>query len=72
VRDHTKVDSYEAGYGTKSKGSFEEMEKVQPLSDHFQAIDAIYFNGVNSEGFQIISGTARRLHGVINGFFIFR
>jgi hypothetical protein len=48
------------------------MDKVQPLSDHFQAIDAIYFNGADSKGFSIISGTARRAHKVLNGFMIFR
>lgn len=48
------------------------MEKVQKLSTHFQAIDAIYFNGANSQGFSIVTGTARRPHGVVNGFFIVR
>lgn len=72
VKDHTRLETYDSGYGTKSKCSPEEMDKVQPLSDHFQAIDAIYFNGANKEGFCIISGTARRQHGVVNGFLILR
>ena len=71
-KDHTKLETYEAGYGTKSKSTPEDMDRVQPLSDHFQAIDAIYFNGADSKGFSIISGTARRAHKVINGFMIFR
>lgn len=56
VKDHTKLETYESGYGTKSKSSPEEMDKVQPLSSHFQAIDAVYFNGANMKGFSIISG----------------
>jgi len=71
-KDHTRLETYESGYGTKSKNSPEEMDKIQPLSDHFQAIDAIYFNGANSKGFYIVTGTARRAHGAINGFMIFR
>ncbi|ODN00790.1 hypothetical protein Ocin01_05886 [Orchesella cincta] len=71
-KDHTKVETYNSGYGTKSKCSPAEMDKVQPLSDHFQAIDAIYFNGADSNGFCIITGTARRPHDVVNGFLILR
>lgn len=70
--DHTNIETYKAGYGSKSKSSPEEMDKVQKLSDHFQAIDAIYFNGANKDGYSIITGTARRPHGVVNGFIIFR
>ena len=72
AKDHTKLETYEAGYGTKSKATPEEMEKVQPLSNHFQAIDAVYFNGANKDGFMIITGTARRPHGAINAFIIFK
>jgi len=72
MRDHTKLVGYNAGFGAKSKSSPAEMDRIQPLSDHFQAIDAIYFNGANSRGFSIITGTARRAHGVINGFLILR
>jgi len=96
-KDHTKLETYEAGYGTKSKNSPEEMDKVQPLSTHFQgihqimnymksdhrewsrqlkisliflAIDAVYFNGANADGFYVVTATARRPHGVVNGFLI--
>lgn len=70
LKDHTNMDTYDSGYGTKSKNSPEEMDKVQPLSTHYQAIDAVYFNGANKDGFCIVTATARRPHGVINGFFI--
>lgn len=46
------------------------MDKLQPLSEHFQAIDAIYFNGANKDGFYIVTATARRPQGAINGFLI--
>jgi hypothetical protein len=70
ARSRGKVN--DAGYGGKSKAGPEEMEKVQELVPHFQAIDAVYFNGAGDNGFSIVSGMARRPNGVINGFFIFR
>jgi hypothetical protein len=71
IKDHTNLATYDSGYGTTSKNSPEEMDKIQPLSAHIKAIDAVYFNGANKDGFYIVAATARRSHGVVDGFFIF-
>lgn len=61
-----------AGYGYKSKSSYEEMECVQPLSNHPKAIDAVYFNAANANGQYLVAATARRPQGVVNGIFYIR
>jgi len=64
--------STEVGYGFKSRTSPEDMDRQQPLSDHPKAIDAVYFNAASRDGYNVIVGTARRPHGVVNGFMIVR
>ncbi|XP_046986589.1 uncharacterized protein LOC124556662 isoform X2 [Schistocerca americana] len=58
----------DAGYGVKSRVSAESMDCMQTLSQHPKAIDAVYFNLANEEGWHLITGTAHRPHGVVNGF----
>ncbi|GLH10235.1 Uncharacterized protein GBIM_15186 [Gryllus bimaculatus] len=64
----TKKRSQHSGYGLKSKVSLEEMDMKQTLGSHPKAIDAVYFNLANSNGWHLIVGTASRPHDVVNGF----
>lgn len=54
-----------SGYGVKSKSDPAEMDKVQPLSKHPKAIDAVYFNSSNKDGWYFICATARRPANVV-------
>ncbi|XP_066995476.1 uncharacterized protein [Anabrus simplex] len=60
--------SKKSGYGIKSRATIEEMDCPQTLSDHPKAIDAVYFNMASPKGWHLITGTATRPHGVVNGF----
>ncbi|PAA62079.1 hypothetical protein BOX15_Mlig026943g1 [Macrostomum lignano] len=51
-----------SGYGRKSHASEADMERVQPLSAHPQAIDAAYFNGYSRDGWYFGAGIQRRHH----------
>lgn len=62
----------DVGYGVKSRDRPELMECVQPLSDHPKAIDAVYFNAANENGYYLVAATARRPKGVINGLLFLR
>lgn len=42
-------------------------ESPQKLSSHAKAVDAVYFNGGNSEGVFMVAALARRPKGVFNG-----
>ncbi|KAJ9579215.1 hypothetical protein L9F63_024679 [Diploptera punctata] len=64
--------SSQSGYGLKSRASSVEMDRLQPLSDHPKAIDAVYFNTASSDGYHLVVGTAHRPHGVVNGFMILK
>lgn len=44
-----------------------ELERRQPLSDHAQAFDAVFFHAVSQEGIFLAAGTERRHEGVVNG-----
>nr|XP_022294324.1 uncharacterized protein LOC111104596 [Crassostrea virginica] len=53
----------DAGYGVRSRGSPEEMDKAQDLpniKDHPKAVDAVYFNAGNKDGYFFVAATARR------------
>eukprot|EP00105_Crassostrea_gigas_P043190 XP_019927338.1 PREDICTED: uncharacterized protein LOC105339207 isoform X2 [Crassostrea gigas] len=52
-----------AGYGVRSRSSTEDMDKVQDLpnvNDHPKAVDAVYFNAGNQDGYFFVAATARR------------
>lgn len=56
----------------RRKVNLEEMDKPQPLSAHEKAIDAVYMNGSNKSGDNLIVGTARRKDNLIDGFLFLR
>ncbi|KAB7505170.1 hypothetical protein Anas_01790 [Armadillidium nasatum] len=60
------------GYGVKSRSDVQEMERPQSLSEHPKAIDAVYFNAGNRDGYYMVMATARRPKGVINGLLYLR
>lgn len=47
----------------------EKLEKLQALSNHEKAFDAVFFQGVNEEGFYFCGGLERRHNGKANGLF---
>nr|XP_034332735.1 uncharacterized protein LOC105339207 isoform X3 [Crassostrea gigas] len=52
-----------AGYGVRSRSSPEDMDKAQDLpyvNDHQKAVDAVYFNAGNQDGYFFVAATARR------------
>lgn len=52
-----------AGYGVRSRISPEDMDKAQDLpdvNDHPKAVDAVYFNAGNQDGYFFVAATARR------------
>ncbi|KAH9500211.1 hypothetical protein Btru_077485 [Bulinus truncatus] len=58
--------SSDAGYGVRSRNSPEEMDKLQELpEDKPEAVDAVYFNGGNSQGVFIVAATARRHNNIV-------
>ncbi|KAL7641049.1 UNVERIFIED_CONTAM: hypothetical protein RMT77_008186 [Armadillidium vulgare] len=60
------------GYGVKSRSDVEEMDRPQSLSEHPKAIDAVYFNAGNRDGYYMVMATARRPKSVINGLLYLR
>ncbi|XP_056014568.1 uncharacterized protein LOC125676912 isoform X2 [Ostrea edulis] len=57
-----------AGYGVRSRSSPEEMDQVQDLpsiDEHPKAVDAVYFNGGNKDGYFLVTATARRQDNVV-------
>ncbi|XP_053691690.1 uncharacterized protein LOC128740186 [Sabethes cyaneus] len=46
----------------------EGLDKPQLLSDNVHAVDAVYFNGTQSDLSWIVCGTARRRNNLVNGF----
>jgi len=61
-----------AGYGRKAFDTVEELEKVQPLSSHPKAIDAVFFTGASKDGYYCAVGFARRPNKDVNGFVLLR
>lgn len=55
------------GQGAKNIADPNLMEKVQPLSDHPKAFDAIFYIAGNSDGYRFIMGTERRHKGIVHG-----
>lgn len=52
-----------AGYGVRSRSFHEDMDKVQDLpnvNEHPKAVDAVYFNAGNQDGYFFVAATARR------------
>ncbi|XP_062541594.1 uncharacterized protein LOC134209615 [Armigeres subalbatus] len=47
---------------------FSSLDQPQPLSTNEHAVDAVYFNGTNSETTWLVCGTARRKNNLVNGF----
>ncbi|KAJ8938967.1 hypothetical protein NQ318_005208 [Aromia moschata] len=45
------------------------LEKLQPLSSHNLACDAVFFQAVSQDGIYICGGTERRHEAKINGLF---
>lgn len=50
----------------------EELDRVQPLSPHKNAIDAVYFNGSSKDEQILVTGIARRRNNIVNGFMYLR
>ncbi|XP_076271899.1 uncharacterized protein LOC143203575 [Rhynchophorus ferrugineus] len=46
-----------------------ELEKIQPLSEHPLAFDAVFFHGATLNGTYLCAGGERRRNGVVNGLF---
>nr|XP_029728509.1 uncharacterized protein LOC115266418 [Aedes albopictus] len=44
------------------------LDEPQPLSSNEHAVDAVYFNGANSDTTWLVCGTARRKNNLVNGF----
>ncbi|XP_067675175.1 uncharacterized protein [Haliotis asinina] len=63
----------DAGYGMRSRSSPEDMDKVQILPpEHPKAVDAVYFNGGNKEGYFIVTATARRHKNLVQTIVLLR
>ncbi|XP_055591801.1 uncharacterized protein LOC129743713 [Uranotaenia lowii] len=45
------------------------LEQPQVLSENIHAVDAVYFNGCDSQLSWLVCGTARRRNRLVNGFF---
>ncbi|XP_045525863.1 uncharacterized protein LOC123715088 [Pieris brassicae] len=60
-----------AGQGVKAIANPEDMEKVQPFSDHPKAFDAVFFisatEGEDNKGIYVAVGSERRPMGICNG-----
>ncbi|XP_061177236.1 uncharacterized protein LOC133185967 [Saccostrea echinata] len=57
-----------AGYGMRSRVSPEEMDKAQDLPSvhkHPKAVDAVYFNAGNRDGYFLVTATARRQNNIV-------
>ncbi|XP_059177655.1 uncharacterized protein LOC131956986 [Physella acuta] len=66
LRRKQSAESAGAGYGIQSRNSPEEMDRLQQLSqNHPLAVDAVYFNGGNSDGVFLVAATARRHEGIV-------
>ncbi|KRT80738.1 hypothetical protein AMK59_4916, partial [Oryctes borbonicus] len=52
----------------KGEDKYVHLDRPQKLASHEQAVDAVFFNGANSKGDHFIIATARRKHGLIDGF----
>ncbi|XP_059609305.1 uncharacterized protein LOC132256775 [Phlebotomus argentipes] len=63
--------SNRGGQGAKSIADPNLMEKVQPLTDHPKAFDAVFYIGANSDGYRFIMGTERRHKGIVHAVLYF-
>lgn len=62
----TSVEGETAGYGMRSRSCVEEMDRAQALPlEHPKAVDAVYFNGANKDGFYFVAATARRHENLV-------
>ncbi|XP_055709014.1 uncharacterized protein LOC129805257 [Phlebotomus papatasi] len=52
--------------------NFDDLDQVQPLSYHKNAIDAVYFNGSSEDQQVLMCGLARRKNNLVNGFLYLR
>jgi len=62
----------QVGMGAKSTASLEEMEKPQKLSEHPKAIDAVFYNASNSDGYFLVLSAARRHNEVTQSTVLMR
>jgi len=60
VNNNERSSSKGPGYGVKSRSTIDEMECPQQLSSHENAIDCMYFNGLDNKGTYVIFRIARR------------
>ncbi|XP_077993169.1 uncharacterized protein LOC144447138 [Glandiceps talaboti] len=61
---------YGIGYGQRSKASVDEMECVQDLLAHEEAMDSVYFNGFNKDGTGLVLRLARRHNQIMEVWFL--
>lgn len=64
--------SRNAGYGKKARSTLDELDDVQPLSEHPLAIDAAYFNGYSKDGTYFGAGVQRRPKGRVESLLFIR
>ncbi|XP_063239750.1 uncharacterized protein LOC134540767 [Bacillus rossius redtenbacheri] len=65
-RDGGKSSGKQVGYGMTALDSAEKMDAAQPLSEHPNAFDAVFFAGASADGYYLVIATDRRKHGVVN------
>ena len=65
-----KKEDEASGYGAKSTNKLEVLDGVHELPKEFpESVDAVYFVGVNQEGFGILCSAARRHNGLVQSAF---
>lgn len=66
----SKLHKSSSGLGVQMD-KYENLERLQPLSSHEKAFDAVFFQGGNREGFYYCSGLERRHKCKANGIAYF-
>uniref|UniRef100_A0A914XFV9 DUF7064 domain-containing protein n=1 Tax=Plectus sambesii TaxID=2011161 RepID=A0A914XFV9_9BILA len=74
--DHKDADLLQGGWGKEGGGgkrSIKLLERMHTLPpDMPKAVDAVYFNAANMDGYYFSVGTAHRPNRIMNAFFILR
>ncbi|XP_018336128.1 uncharacterized protein LOC108744721 [Agrilus planipennis] len=56
-----------SGLGESAYSEIEDLEKLQQLSEHEKAFDAVFFHAVDDSGYYLCGGIERRQKGKANG-----